>query len=75
MVTEERKNMVRRLLEELSEKDRRLLKRVFLDEDDKDAVCEEFEVSRDYLRVLLHRARVRFKTVVSQEKARKAAQG
>jgi len=75
MVTEERKVLVRRLLEELSEKDRKLIKRVFLDEEDKDAVCREFDVNRDYLRVLLHRARVRFKAVVSRDSVKKAAKG
>jgi len=75
MVTEERKVLVQRLLAELSEKDRKLIKRVFLDEEDKDAVCREFDVNRNYLRVLLHRARVRFKAVVSRDSAKKAAEG
>jgi RNA polymerase sigma-70 factor (ECF subfamily) len=75
VVTEERKAQVRRLLGELPEKDRRLLKRVFLDEEDKDAVCREFQVDRNYLRVLLHRARTRFRAVIAREGARKAAQG
>jgi RNA polymerase sigma-70 factor (ECF subfamily) len=75
VVTEERKALVRRLLEELSEKDRKLIKRVFLDEEDKDAVCREFDVNRNYLRVLLHRARVRFKAVISHDSAKRAAEG
>jgi len=75
MVTEERKALVRRLLEELSEKDRKLIKRIFLDEEDKDTVCREFDVNRNYLRVLLHRARVRFKAVVSRDTAKKTAEG
>ena len=72
-VTKERKEQVRRLLGELPEKDRRLLKRVFLDEEDKDAVCREFQVDRNYLRVLLHRARTRFRAIISRQGA-KAAQ-
>jgi RNA polymerase sigma-70 factor, ECF subfamily len=75
MVTEERKVLVRRLLAELSDKDRTLIKRVFLDEEDKDTVCREFDVNRNYLRVLLHRARVRFKAVVSRDAGKKAAEG
>lgn len=75
MVTEERKVLVRRLLAELSDKDRTLIKRVFLDEEDKDTVCREFDVNRNYLRVLLHRARVRFKVVVSRDAGKKAAEG
>ena len=74
-VTEERKALVRRLLEELSEKDRKLLKRVFLDEEDKDTVCREFDVDRGYLRVLLHRARTRFRAIVSREGTKKLAKG
>jgi RNA polymerase sigma-70 factor (ECF subfamily) len=52
---------VREILEELSERDRRLLREVFLEERDKDEVCRDFGVDRDYLRVLLHRAKQSFK--------------
>jgi RNA polymerase sigma-70 factor, ECF subfamily len=34
---------------------------VFLDERDRDDVCREFGVEREYLRVLLHRAKQEFK--------------
>jgi RNA polymerase sigma-70 factor, ECF subfamily len=54
---------VREILEDLSERDRRLIKAVFLEERDKDEVCEEFGVDRDYLRVLLHRAKQSFKSL------------
>ena len=54
---------VRQILGQLPERDRRLLKEVFLDERDKDEVCREFGVDRDYLRVLLHRAKQSFKSV------------
>jgi RNA polymerase sigma-70 factor (ECF subfamily) len=54
---------VRMILEELSERDRRLLREVFLEERDKDDVCRDFGVDRDYLRVLLHRAKQSFKTM------------
>src|SRR5580700_7002013 len=59
----EMEQRVRQVLDELSEKDRRLLREIFLEERDKDAVCREFGVDRDYLRVLLHRAKQAFKTV------------
>jgi RNA polymerase sigma-70 factor, ECF subfamily len=52
---------VRAVLEELSEKDRRILKEIFLDERDKDDVCRDFGIERDYLRVLMHRAKLSFK--------------
>lgn len=61
VVTRERKEMVRALLSELSEKDRDILRAVFLEETDKNEVCQRFGVDRDYLRVLVHRAKVRFR--------------
>ena len=54
---------IREILEEMSEKDRRLLREVFLEERDKDEVCRDFGVDRDYLRVLLHRAKRSFKSL------------
>ena len=54
---------VREILEQLSERDRRLLREVFLEERDKDSVCRDFGVDRDYLRVLLHRAKQSFKSL------------
>ena len=61
---------VRRVIDDLPERDRRLLKEVFLEERNKDEVCDEFGVDRNYLRVLLHRAKRNFralylKTVIS----------
>jgi RNA polymerase sigma-70 factor (ECF subfamily) len=53
---------VREILLDLAPRDRLLLKAVFLDERDRDEVCREFGVDRDYLRVLLHRAKQEFKT-------------
>ncbi len=46
---------------QLSEKDRQLLRAIFLEEKEKDQVCREFGVDRDYLRVLLHRAKNNFR--------------
>jgi len=54
---------VREILEEMSERDRRILRGIFLEELDKDEVCREFGVDRDYLRVLLHRAKQSFKSL------------
>ena len=59
----EMEQRVRQVLDELSERDRRLLREIFLEERDKDAVCRDFGVDRDYLRVLLHRAKQAFKAV------------
>jgi RNA polymerase sigma-70 factor (ECF subfamily) len=65
-VSDERKEQVRAVLNEMNEKDRELLKAVFLQEQDKDQVCREFGVNRAYLRVLLHRARGRFRAAFSE---------
>jgi RNA polymerase sigma-70 factor (ECF subfamily) len=54
---------VRAILDELPERDRRLLREIFLEERDKDDVCRDFGVDRDYLRVLLHRAKQSFKSL------------
>jgi len=53
---------VREILEELPERDRRLLREMFIEQRDKDDVCRDFGVDRDYLRVLLHRAKQSFKS-------------
>jgi RNA polymerase sigma-70 factor (ECF subfamily) len=49
------------VLDDLTEKDRRLLREVFLEEKDKDEVCRSFGVDRNYLRVLVHRAKQNFR--------------
>ena len=54
---------VREILDKLPERDRRLLREVFLEERDKDDVCRDFGVDREYLRVLLHRAKNAFKSL------------
>jgi RNA polymerase sigma-70 factor, ECF subfamily len=54
---------IREILDEMPERDRRLLREVFLEERDKDAVCSDFGVDREYLRVLLHRAKQAFKSL------------
>ena len=41
-------------------------------ERDRDEVCERHEVSRDYLRVLLHRAKQRFRELYEESIARQA---
>jgi RNA polymerase sigma-70 factor (ECF subfamily) len=52
---------VREILLDMPLRDRALLKAVFLDERDRDEVCTEFGVDREYLRVLLFRAKQDFK--------------
>jgi RNA polymerase sigma-70 factor, ECF subfamily len=66
LVDEERKRMVRSVLAELTSKDRSILRMVFLENVEKDAVCATMHVSRSYLRVLVHRARERLKKLVNE---------
>jgi len=54
---------IREILDAMPERDRRLLREVFLEERDKDEVCANFGVDREYLRVLLHRAKQSFKSL------------
>jgi len=63
LTAKETEKKVREILEQLSERDRRLLREVFLEERDKDEICRDFGVDRDYLRVLLHRAKQSFKSL------------
>jgi len=62
LAVDETQRMVRRILDELSGRDRYLLQSVLLEERDKDEVCAELGLSRDYLRVLVHRAKQSFKS-------------
>lgn len=66
VISDDTRKLVRRVLDGLSERDRGLLRAVFLEERDKDEVCTELGVDRDYLRVLLHRAKSSFRVVYSK---------
>ena len=55
---------VRTLLRELPARDREVLNAIFLEERNKDVVCKEFGVGREYLRVILHRARTRLRQLI-----------
>ena len=58
-VNEDLKKQIRAMLAEMPQKERRLLEAMFLEDRDKDEICREFGVDREYLRVLLHRAKNR----------------
>lgn len=66
-ITEERKTLVRELLAKLSDSDRTVLRRVFLDERDKDEVARELGMNRDYLRVRIHRALGRLRSALAKQ--------
>jgi len=69
LVSSERKQAVERVLKELPSKDRDILRSIFLEERDKDEICKELAVSGEYLRVLLHRAKARFRTLMEKTAA------
>jgi RNA polymerase sigma-70 factor (ECF subfamily) len=67
MVTKQTKARVREVLSDLPQKDRDLLHAFFLEEKEKDEVCVQFGVDRDYLRVLLHRAKDKFRVLYEKD--------
>lgn len=69
LVSKQTREQVRKVLGLLGEKDRQLLRSIFLEEKEKDEVCREFGVDRDYLRVLLHRAKQSFRAFYQKNQA------
>jgi RNA polymerase sigma-70 factor (ECF subfamily) len=69
LVNEERGRQMRSLINGMRSKDRFLICAIFLDERDKDEVCREQGVGRAYLRVLLHRAKKRFRQRLAEMQA------
>ena len=63
LVTKQSAEQVRRILDGMPKRDRELLRAIFLEEKEKDAVCKELGVDREYLRVLIHRAKDKFKAL------------
>ncbi len=68
-LSDERKGMIRRVLTELSRPDQQILRKLFLEEQDKDQICQEMGIDRDYLRVRLHRALARLRTTLQKQTA------
>lgn len=54
-------------LEQLPDRERRVLHAVVFEEQDKDEVCREFGINRSNLRLILHRAKQKFKSLLGQE--------
>ena len=67
LVSEEHKKVVEQVLAELPRKDERILRTVLLDERDKAEVCEDLHITRENLRVLLHRAKLRFREILRRK--------
>jgi RNA polymerase sigma-70 factor (ECF subfamily) len=57
---------VRKTLASLPSKEKQLLQWLFFEELDKDEVCRRLNVNRNYLRVLLHRAKQRFRVAYAE---------
>jgi RNA polymerase sigma-70 factor (ECF subfamily) len=66
LVSKETRSQVQEVLSQLPEKDRFLLKALFIEEKTKDEICRDFGVNREYLRVLLHRAKQSFRATYKQ---------
>ena len=64
LIEEERRTQVRKLLSKMSQKNKKLLHDVFIDERSPDEVCQELGIDRNYLRVLLFRARKQLQQAV-----------
>jgi RNA polymerase sigma-70 factor (ECF subfamily) len=59
---EDLERQVRQVMSELGDRDRGLLRCVLMEDRDKGEICAEFGVTREHLRVLVHRAKQSFKT-------------
>ena len=61
MTMDEDRARVRTIMATLPDKEKQLLHWLFFEEIDKDEVCRRLGIDRNYLRVLLHRAKLRFR--------------
>lgn len=66
LISEERRVLVQRVLEELPARDRELLIKVFFEDRSQDEICERMDVDAEYLRVLIQKARARFRLALRQ---------
>lgn len=66
MKAEERER-VRQALAVLPGKEQEILRWLFFEERDKDEICRELNVDRNYLRVLVHRAKAKFRDQFLQD--------
>ena len=58
---------VRRVLGRMEPRDRDIMQALFLDELPKDDICSKFGIDREYLRVLLYRAKKKFKELFEKK--------
>jgi RNA polymerase sigma-70 factor (ECF subfamily) len=63
-IAEETRSNVRKVLAQMPERDQAILRAIFFEEQPKDDVCRAFGINRDYLRVLIHRAKEKFRSLL-----------
>src|SRR6266566_1787361 len=66
LITQQTRRQVETVLDELPPKDSEILRMLFLQDRDKADICGRFGVTEDYLRVLRHRAKSRFRKMYSK---------
>lgn len=66
-LAEETARYVRRVLARMDSNDRAILQAAFLEEQDKDEICLRFGISRNYLRLLIFRAKKEFEVCAQRE--------
>ena len=69
VIAEDTRKMVHQVLQKLPVRDQTILRAVFLEDREKDDLCREIGVTRDYIRVLLHRAKQSFREVYMERTA------
>jgi len=68
LLQDERDAMVRRLLDELpTERDREILRRYYLDEQDKDEICSALGLTKEHFTKVLFRARQRYRESLERQ--------
>ena len=75
LISKETKQKVREILNQMNPRDRDLLRAIFLEEKDKDEICRQFGADREYLRVLLYRAKERFRSSFLKDVGKLPRQG
>lgn len=73
VIAEDTRRVVRQVLDQLPQRDQLILRALFLEEREKDDLCREIGVTRDYIRVLLHRAKHSFREAYTQTSAGRQA--
>ena len=70
LIKEQMRKSVRLVVSTMDPRDRKILEAIFFKETPKAVICEEFGVDQGYLRVLLHRAKEKFRKAWAKEQRR-----